>query len=199
VLVDVAPDGSMTTLARGFLNVDYRDGLETAKPAGGEWVRARVRFLPQDAIVQPGHRIGLLVQSSNTVWAIPGVLGQNDILTGPKTDVSPEGSSLLLPLAPITPVKPAPNAPLPTVPPLGTAPIAPGGPSPAPIRATPRTKTAAKKKTATSRKAKLAACNRKAKRVKGKSKRAKALKSCKKRYGAKPKPKRKAKKTRKRR
>jgi X-Pro dipeptidyl-peptidase len=100
VLVDVAPDGRMRTIARGFLNLDYRDGLAKAAPAGGRWVGARVRFLPQDVTVQPGHRVGLLVQSSNTVWAVPGTPGTNNILTGPLEKVSGEGSSLRLPVAP---------------------------------------------------------------------------------------------------
>jgi X-Pro dipeptidyl-peptidase len=99
VLVDVAPDGTMTTIARGFLNVDYREGLEVAKPVNQQWVRARVRFLPQDVTIAPGHRLGLLVQSSNTVWALPGVLGPNNIATGPIPNVFTEGSSLELPLA----------------------------------------------------------------------------------------------------
>jgi X-Pro dipeptidyl-peptidase len=101
VLVDVAPDGSMTTIARGFLNVDYRDGLSEARPAGEEWVRARVPFLPQDVTVAKGHRIGVLVQSFNTVWALPGTPGVNNIATGPvPEDGVKNGSSLVLPLAP---------------------------------------------------------------------------------------------------
>jgi X-Pro dipeptidyl-peptidase len=100
VLVDVAPDGTMRTIARGFLNVDYRNGLETAEPVNQQWVPARVTFLPQDVTLQPGHRVGLLVQSENTVWALPGTAGTNNILTGPLANVSAEGSSLVLPTAP---------------------------------------------------------------------------------------------------
>ncbi|MDQ3741378.1 MAG: CocE/NonD family hydrolase [Actinomycetota bacterium] len=100
VLVDVGPDGTMTTIARGFLNVDYREGLEEARPVNGQWVRASVPFLPQDVTVAEGHRIGVLVQSSNTVWALPGKLGTNNIATGPVPDVSRNGSSLVLPVAP---------------------------------------------------------------------------------------------------
>jgi X-Pro dipeptidyl-peptidase len=101
VLVDVGPDGSMTTIARGFLNMDYREGLREAKPAPRQWVRAAVSFLPQDVTVAAGHRIGLLVQSSNTVWALPGNLGPNNIATGPVPEESiRSGSSLTLPLAP---------------------------------------------------------------------------------------------------
>ena len=100
ILVDVAPDGTLRTVGRGFLNLDYRDGLATADPAPGEWVKARVEFLPQDFTFAAGHRIGLIVQSSNTVWAVPGAAGVANILTGPLPDVSPVGSSLQLPLAP---------------------------------------------------------------------------------------------------
>jgi X-Pro dipeptidyl-peptidase len=100
VLVDVAPDGTMRTIARGFLNVDYRDGLGEARPANQKWVRTRTRFLPQDVTLQPGHRLGLIVQSSNTVWGIPGAFGPNTILTGPLAGVSAEGSSLRVPVAP---------------------------------------------------------------------------------------------------
>jgi X-Pro dipeptidyl-peptidase len=101
VLVDVGPDGSMTTIARGFLNVDYRDGLERRKPVKQQWVRARVEFLPQDVTVAAGHRIGVLVQSSNTVWALPGELGANNIATGPVPGTAIDrGSSLVLPTAP---------------------------------------------------------------------------------------------------
>jgi X-Pro dipeptidyl-peptidase len=97
VLVDVAPDGTMTTIDRGFLNVDYREGLSVAKPADGKWVGAPVRFLPQDVTVAAGHRIGLIVQSANTVWAIPGTFGENNIATGPVPGAFARGSSLTLP------------------------------------------------------------------------------------------------------
>ena len=100
VLVDVAPDGTMRTIGRGFLNVDYRDGLGEAKPVDQEWVRARARILPQDTTLQAGHRLGLLVQSANAVWGIPGTPGTNNILTGPLPEVSAEGSSLRVPVAP---------------------------------------------------------------------------------------------------
>ena len=99
ILVDVAPDGTLRTVERGFLNLDYRDGLAQADPAPAEWVGARAEFLPQDFTFAAGHRIGLIVQSSNTVWAVPGAAGTANILTGPLPDVSPVGSSLQLPLA----------------------------------------------------------------------------------------------------
>ncbi len=72
VLVDVAPDGTTRTVSRGFLNLLYRGGLGSEKPVPvGESVQATVTFKPQDQIFRRGHRIGLIVQSSNTAWAIP--------------------------------------------------------------------------------------------------------------------------------
>ena len=62
ILVDVAPDGTLRTVGRGFLNLDYRSSLAQADPAPGEWVRARVEFLPQDFTFAAGHRIGLIMQ-----------------------------------------------------------------------------------------------------------------------------------------
>jgi len=96
VLVDVAPDGSTQTIERGFQHVDYRDGLSSADPAPGQWDRVRVRLLPQDYTVAAGHRIGLWVQSSNTVWAVPGNPGQVDVAEG-KLGNRTLGSRLSLP------------------------------------------------------------------------------------------------------
>src|SRR3954454_10562488 len=71
-LVDVAPDGSATPISRGFLNLQYRDGLEHASPVpSGKAVRARVRLAPQDQTGAAGDRIGLIVESSNSGWAVP--------------------------------------------------------------------------------------------------------------------------------
>jgi len=71
-LVDVAPDGSVTPIARGFANLQYRDGLAHAKAVPAtQPIRARVRLAPQDQTVAAGHRIGVIVASSNTAWAIP--------------------------------------------------------------------------------------------------------------------------------
>ncbi len=97
VLVDIAPDGSAQTVERGFLHVDYRRGLAEAKPAPGRWVHADVELLPQDYTFERGHRIGLLVQSSNTVWAVPGNPGTVDVAAGRVADVTSLGSRLVLP------------------------------------------------------------------------------------------------------
>ena len=51
VLVDVAPDGTLTTVARGFLNLDYRNGLEKAEPTS-DWA-ARARGVPAAGLHVP--------------------------------------------------------------------------------------------------------------------------------------------------
>lgn len=96
VLVDVAPDGSQRVIARGFQHVDYRNGLGSSDPAPGTWVRVDVRLLPQDYTLAADHRFGLLVQSSNTVWAVPGNPGRVDVADGPLSR-RVRGSSLVLP------------------------------------------------------------------------------------------------------
>lgn len=96
VLVDVAPDGSVRTIERGFQHVDYRDQLSSADPEPGEWNRTRVELLPQDYTISAGHRVGLFVQSSNTVWAVPGNPGRVDIADGHVAGLRP-GSRLVLP------------------------------------------------------------------------------------------------------
>ena len=55
-----------------------------------------MRLLPQDYTVAAGHRIGLRVQSSNTVWAVPGNPGTVDIAEGRLNNVA-RGSSLTIP------------------------------------------------------------------------------------------------------
>jgi len=92
-LVDVAPDGSVTPIARGFADLQYRDGLAHAKAVPAtQPIRARVRLAPQDQTVAGGHRIGVIVASSNTAWAIPdGTPYQVAIISG--------ASRLILPVA----------------------------------------------------------------------------------------------------
>lgn len=99
LLVDVAPDGTLRIVERGFLNLDYRNGLEEADPIPpGVWSHARVELLPQDFTFQPGHRIGLILQSSNTVWAVPGAAGAVNIGHGEVPNGPQDGTLLELPL-----------------------------------------------------------------------------------------------------
>jgi X-Pro dipeptidyl-peptidase len=99
LLVDVLPNGQLRLIERGFLNLDYRGGLEQADPmASGEWGSGTVTFLPQDFTIPAGHRIGLILQSSNTVWAVPGAAGIVNVAHGPVPGVTTVGTSLTLPL-----------------------------------------------------------------------------------------------------
>ena len=92
-LVDVAPSGTTKAISRGFLNLRYRNGLrdDEAVPPGVP-VTATVTFSPQDHTVAKGHRIGLVLAGSNTVWAVPD--------TPAGTTVSVRSGTLALPTAP---------------------------------------------------------------------------------------------------
>jgi len=110
-LVDIAPDGRTVPISRGFLNLLYRESLAERVPVpANEPIDATVTFAPQDWTVREGHRIAVIVQSSNVVWAVP------DRPAGGTFAVR-EGSALRLPVvgtatAPVTPVTPAtPAAP----------------------------------------------------------------------------------------
>ena len=97
VLVDQGPDGMTKTIARGFLNLLYRDGLDkqSAVPVDKP-IRARVRFAPQDQTIEKGHRIGILMLSSNVVWAVPDQPGTTVTVIHPIGEAA--GSRLFLPI-----------------------------------------------------------------------------------------------------
>jgi predicted acyl esterase len=107
LLVDVLPNGQMKLVERGFLNLDYAAGLEKANPRPGQWIHARVEFLPQDFTFPKGHRIGLILQGSNAVWAVPGTPGQVNIAHGRVPSTETLTSRLVLPL-----VNPGPRSEL---------------------------------------------------------------------------------------
>jgi X-Pro dipeptidyl-peptidase len=96
ILVEVAPDGTLTLVERGFLNLDYAGGNEKADPKTG-WIHAQVDFLPQDYTFTAGNRIGLILQGSNTVWAVPGNPGVISYAMGSVPDVTTVGAHLILP------------------------------------------------------------------------------------------------------
>ena len=54
-------------------------------------IQATVTFKPQDQLFEAGHRIGVIVQGSNTVWALPDDPGASYTVNG--------GSALVLPLS----------------------------------------------------------------------------------------------------
>jgi len=107
-LFDETPDGTRVPITRGFLNLAYRDGLAAAVPVPvGRPVRAVVSLLPQDWIARQGHRLVLVVASSNAVWAVPDRPGLG-------VTVAHEGASrLLLPVVGAAPpgVTPAAGVP----------------------------------------------------------------------------------------
>ena len=83
LLVDVAPDGTTKTVSRGFLNLQYLGGLAAAEPIPPDVpIKATVTFKPQDQTFETGHRIGVIVQGSNTVWAVPDDPGATYTITG---------------------------------------------------------------------------------------------------------------------
>ena len=61
-------------------------------------MKARVTFLPQDYTFHKGSRIGLILQSSNTVWAVPGSAGEMQVSMSPQPGVSKVGTLLTLPV-----------------------------------------------------------------------------------------------------
>jgi predicted acyl esterase len=92
-LFDVDPSGTAVPITRGFLNLRYRDGLAAEKPVpAGKPIDVRVTFKNQDWTVQRGHRIALVIESSNTAWAVPQAPG----LT---VQVESGRSRLILPVA----------------------------------------------------------------------------------------------------
>lgn len=97
LLVEVLSNGKLALVERGFLNLDYRNGNEAAQATTG-WLHARVNFLPQDYTFKAGSRIGVLLQGSNTVWAVPGNPGEISYAMGPQSGVTTTGTKLELPL-----------------------------------------------------------------------------------------------------
>lgn len=109
ILVEITPDDTYRTIQRGFLNLDYRDGLGQASPHAGGWLEATVEFLPEDYTVPEGSRIGLLLQSSNAVWALPGTpagpvtVGFGGPGQRPSDPDDTDGTTLELPLVDVRP------------------------------------------------------------------------------------------------
>ncbi len=93
-LFDVDPAGKAVPISRGFLDLRYRGGLAEERPVpAGRPIDVRVTFKNQDWTVQPGHRIALVIASSNSAWAVPDTPGLS-------VEVDSRRSQLLLPVAP---------------------------------------------------------------------------------------------------
>ena len=78
-LIDVDAAGKWTILHRGFGNARYRNGLEhgTDVPSGTPY-EFQVPILDDDYTFAAGHSIGLVVSSSNLVWALPSEYRANN-------------------------------------------------------------------------------------------------------------------------
>ncbi|HEY3849908.1 MAG TPA: CocE/NonD family hydrolase [Steroidobacteraceae bacterium] len=73
-LIDVAPDGEATCVARGFLNLTHRDGREAPKPlVPGERYRVEVPLTGTAYAFPAGHRMRLALSSAYwpIVWPSP--------------------------------------------------------------------------------------------------------------------------------
>jgi X-Pro dipeptidyl-peptidase len=93
VLVDYAPDGTAAMVTRGWLDPQNRKSLTRSSPIKrGHEYRFRWDLQPDDHIFQAGHRIGLVVVSTDHDYTIRP-------LPGTRLTLDPDGSSLTLPLA----------------------------------------------------------------------------------------------------
>ncbi len=73
-LIDVAPNGEATCVARGFLNLTHRDGREAPKPlVPGERYRVEVQLTGTAYAFPAGHRVRLALSSAYwpIVWPSP--------------------------------------------------------------------------------------------------------------------------------
>jgi uncharacterized protein len=74
-LIDVAPNGEATCVARGFLNLTHREGREAPKPlVPGARYRVEVQLTGTAYAFPPGHRVRVALSSAYwpIVWPSPG-------------------------------------------------------------------------------------------------------------------------------
>jgi X-Pro dipeptidyl-peptidase len=106
LLFDVPPSGTPVVISRGWQNLRYKDGLAKEQPVPvDETFRAVVEFNPQDWVVRKGHKIMVVVASSNAAWSVPDAPG----LT---VEIRHENSRLLAPIVGIG-SDPKPASPIP--------------------------------------------------------------------------------------
>ncbi len=66
MLVDLAPDGTTTPITRGWTDPQNRHSLDRTSPMRpGRQYRIGVRMMPDDYVLPAGHRLGLVVLSSD--------------------------------------------------------------------------------------------------------------------------------------
>jgi hypothetical protein len=79
LICDIDPTGKWTIAMRGFGNARYRDGLEVGKdlPVGQPY-EFKLQARDDDYSFAKGHAIGLVLSSSNAVWALPDAQRANN-------------------------------------------------------------------------------------------------------------------------
>lgn len=66
MLVDLAPDGTTTPITRGWTDPQNRHSIERTSPVRpGKEYRIEVAMMPDDYVLAAGHRLGLVVLSSD--------------------------------------------------------------------------------------------------------------------------------------
>jgi X-Pro dipeptidyl-peptidase len=95
LLLDVAPDGAARVITRGVFNSNQRHGLARSVPLvpGAPW-SATVEMWDTDWTLRAGHRLELVLVSSEARWALSDT-------TRATTRVDVGASSLTVPLAPL--------------------------------------------------------------------------------------------------
>lgn len=93
MLVDRAPDGSITPITRGWTDPQNRRSISRSQAiVPGEWYRIRVAMMPDDYVLDAAHSLGLVLLSSDhdyTLRPSPGT----------RIDVDLQHSGLRLPVA----------------------------------------------------------------------------------------------------
>lgn len=66
LLVDMAPDGSTSVVTRGWTDPQNRDAIDRTSPIEpGKQYRIEVAMQPDDYVVAAGHRLGVVLLSSD--------------------------------------------------------------------------------------------------------------------------------------
>ena len=99
VLLDVAPGRHATTIQRGFINLDYAQGLDQARPAHRLAAGQRSSCCPRTTPSPRATASRCCCSRTNAVWAVPGnPQGPVNVATGPVDGVTERGTVLRLPL-----------------------------------------------------------------------------------------------------
>lgn len=95
LLCDVDATGKWSIVMRGFGNARYRDGLTSGKDlTAGSPYRFQLNARDDDLTLAAGHSVGLVLSSSNLVWALPDAVRANNTIL--HTTAQP--SALVLPV-----------------------------------------------------------------------------------------------------